>query len=108
MFNELSGIYNKSTIYRNDEFKKYTYLSLYVIMNKRGKSVELNAKEGVEIKNAILDAIKYLENYGIESLPLMFNGIEICVHSNSDCYELIKKYFDDFKEFKKSLNSSFI
>lgn len=105
---ELSAIYNKSLIYRGGDYKKYSYANIYVIKNENDKSVELEAKKHAEIKQAISDSIRYLNNYGIEGLPLMFNGIKILVHVNSDERLLMKQYFEDFEEFRKKVSGRMI
>ncbi len=105
---DMSAIYNKSSIFRDGSYKKYSYANIYVIKNAKDKSIQLEAKEHAEIKQTISDAVRYLNNYGIEGLPLMFNGIKILVHSNSDERALLEKYLKDFDEFRKSINNRFI
>ena len=108
MAKEISAIYNKTTVFRNASYKRYSYRSIIAIKNEKDATVHLDAKEGTEIKQAISDSIRYLNTFGLEKLPLTFNGVEVMVYLNSDEYKLLISYLRKFEEFKKSINQSSI
>ena len=105
MNKEMSALYNKATIFRGGDYKKFAYKSLVAIIDEKDSTVCLDAKMGVEIKQAIIDAKSYLNTYDLEKLPLMFNNIYITVYNCSDEKMLIKNYLREFEEFRRKILS---
>lgn len=109
MKSEMSALYNKTTIYRSGNYKEYSYKNIIVVKDEKDRTVCLDAKKDVEIRQAILDAKRFLNVFGFERLPLKFNNIEIMVYNCSDEKILIKNYLREFDEFRKRmLSTSFI
>ncbi len=104
MQSEISPYRNKTQIFRNNNFDLYTYKSLIVVIEKGKRTVQLDAKINVEIKEAISDAVSYLKQYDLISLPLMFNSVIILVGQNSNEKKLFEQYLSKFNENKRASN----
>lgn len=101
---DISGIINRTEIFRNKEFKLYVYNSIVVVKNAKGKIVNFDAGQGADIKDAIKDSLKCIEICGLKQVNLIFNGIEILIHDGIDVRETINNYLPKYDEMQKKLH----